>query len=69
MNNEVRLLWLALPVMYITGAYMVLATAYLTGLSTNSFLFDPNIMMKFTAMALVPDFGITMYRCPSIPRP
>jgi hypothetical protein len=60
LNNEMRLLWLALPVMYITGAYMVLATAYLTGLSTNSFLFDPNIMMKFTAMALIPDFGITM---------
>ncbi len=60
MNNETRLLWLALPVMFITGAYMVLATAYLTGLSTNSFLFDPNIMMKFTAMALIPDFGITM---------
>jgi MFS family permease len=60
LNNEVRLLWLALPVLYITGAYMVLATAYLTGLSTNSFLFDPNIMMKFTAMALIPDFGITV---------
>ena len=60
LNNEMRLLWLALPVLYITGAYMVLATAYLTGLSTNSFLFDPNIMMKFTVMALVPDFGITM---------
>jgi hypothetical protein len=60
MNNEIRLLWLALPVLYITGAYMVLATAYLTGLSTNSFLFDPNIMMKFTALALIPDFGITI---------
>jgi hypothetical protein len=60
LNNEMRLLWLALPVLYVTGAYMVLATAYLTGLSTNSFLFDPNIMMKFTAMALIPDFGITM---------
>jgi hypothetical protein len=60
MNNEMRLLWLALPVLYITGAYMVLATAYLTGLSTNSFLFDPNIMLKFTAIALIPDFGITI---------
>ncbi len=60
LNNETRLLWLALPVMYITGAYMVLATAFLTGLNTNSFLFDPNIMMKFTALALIPDFGITI---------
>ncbi|HEY3420246.1 MAG TPA: hypothetical protein VGK23_06800 [Methanomassiliicoccales archaeon] len=60
LNNEMRLLWLALPVLYITGAYMVLATAYLTGLSTNSFLFDPNIMLKFTALALIPDFGITI---------
>jgi hypothetical protein len=60
LNNEMRLIWLALPVLYITGAYMVLATAYLTGLSTNSFLFDPNIMMKFTALALIPDFGITI---------
>ncbi len=60
LNNEMRLLWLALPVLYVTGAYMVLATAYLTGLRTNTFLFDPNIMLKFTAMALIPDFGITM---------
>jgi hypothetical protein len=64
LNNEMGLLWLALPVLYITGAYMVLATAYLTGLSTNSFLFDPNIMMKFTAMALIPDLGITMLSLP-----
>jgi hypothetical protein len=60
LNNELRLLWLALPVLYITSAYMVLATAYLTGLNPNSFLFNPGIMMKFTVLALVPNFGITI---------
>jgi hypothetical protein len=60
LNNELRLLWLALPVLYITSAYMVLATAYLTGLNPNSFLFDPGIMVKFTVLAIVPNFGITI---------
>src|SRR5207247_837621 len=31
LNGDVRLLWLALPVMFVTSVYMVVMTAYLTG--------------------------------------
>ncbi|HNU36399.1 MAG TPA: hypothetical protein PKJ15_07355, partial [Methanomassiliicoccales archaeon] len=34
LNDEWQLLWLALLVLYCTSAYMILATAYLTGLNT-----------------------------------
>lgn len=59
-NDETRLLWLALPVLYITSAFMVIATAYLTGLSPNSVLFNPSVMSRFMAISLLPDLGITI---------
>ena len=59
-NDETQLLWLALPVLYITTAYMVIATAYLTGLSPNSMLFNPSVMTRFTVISLLPDLGITI---------
>lgn len=59
-NGETRLLWLALPVLYITTAFMVIATAYLTGLSPNSVLFNPSVMTRFMAISLLPDLGITI---------
>ncbi|MBM4236904.1 MAG: hypothetical protein FJ151_00255 [Euryarchaeota archaeon] len=59
-NGETRLLWLALPVLYITAIYMVLATAYLTGLSPSSFLFNPEILVKFAAISILPDLGLTI---------
>ena len=59
-NDETRLLWLALPVLYITSAFMVLATAYLTGLSPNSVLFNPSVMTRFMIISLLPDLGITI---------
>jgi len=59
-NGETRLLWLALPVLYITTAYMVIATAYLTGLSPNSVLFNPSVMSRFTVISLLPDLCITI---------
>ncbi len=58
--NETRLLWIALPVLYITGAYMVVATAYLTGLSPNSVLFSPAVMTRFMVISLLPDLCITI---------
>lgn len=60
LNNEWELLWLALVVLYCTSAYMILATAYLTGLSTNSFFFNPTILTKFTAISLLPDLLLTI---------
>jgi MFS family permease len=58
--NETRLLWVALPVLYVTGAYMVVATAYLTGLSPNSVLFSPSVMTRFMVISLLPDLCITI---------
>ena len=60
LNGDLGLLWLALPVMLVTSAYMVVMTAYLTGLRTNSFLFDPGVLARFTAMSMLPDVGITI---------
>lgn len=59
-NGDLGLLWLALPVMVVTSVYMVVMTAYLTGLRTNSFLFDPGVLARFTAMSMLPDIGITI---------
>ncbi|MEM0448460.1 MAG: hypothetical protein QW520_01380 [Methanomassiliicoccales archaeon] len=59
-NQETRLLWLALPVLYTTTAFMVVATAYLTGLSPNSVLFNPGVMTRFMMVSLLPDLGIAI---------
>ncbi len=60
LNNDLRLLWLALPVMFVTSVYMVVMTAYLTGLRTNSFLFDPGVLGTFSVLAILPDLGLTI---------
>ncbi|OGS48584.1 MAG: hypothetical protein A3K68_05555 [Euryarchaeota archaeon RBG_16_68_13] len=60
LNSDIRLLWLALPVALVTSGYMVSMTAYLTGLRTNSFLFDPAVLARFTALSMVPDLGLTI---------
>jgi MFS family permease len=60
LNDEWQLLWLALVVLYCTTAYMVLATAYLTGLNTNSFFFNPTVLTKFTAISILPDLLLTI---------
>jgi hypothetical protein len=60
LNAEVRLLWLALVVMFITSVYMVVMTAYLTGLKTNTFLFDTTVLAKFSLMSFLPDVCLTI---------
>lgn len=60
MNNELDLLWLALIVMIVTSIYMVVMIAYLTGLRTNSFLFDMGIMGRFAIMSFLPDVCLTI---------
>jgi hypothetical protein len=60
LNGETELLWLALVVMFITSLYMVVMTAYLTGLKTNTFLFDTSVLMRFSAMSFLPDLCLTI---------
>ncbi len=55
LNGETELLWLAMLVMIVTSIYMVVMTAYLTGLKTNTFLFDTGVLAKFSVMSFLPD--------------
>ena len=60
LNGETQLLWLALIVMVVTSVYIVTMTAYLTGLKTNSFLFDTSVLAKFSVMSFLPDVCLTI---------
>src|SRR5436309_1286541 len=60
LTADTRLLWLAIPIVLVTSAYIVVMTAYLTGLRTNSFLFDPGVLARFSVMSMLPDFGLTI---------
>jgi hypothetical protein len=60
LNGETQLLWLALIVMVITSVYIVTMTAYLTGLKTNSFLFDTSVLARFSVMSFLPDVCLTI---------
>jgi hypothetical protein len=60
LNGETNLLWLAIVVMFVTSIYMVVMTAYLTGLKTNSFLFDTSVLAKFSVMSFLPDVCLTI---------
>jgi hypothetical protein len=51
---ELDLLPLALLVGYSSTSFTVCGTAYLTGLRTNSYLFDPSVLAKFAAMNVPP---------------
>lgn len=53
MRSEGPMLGISLVVAYSTASYTVTATAYLTGLRTNSYLFDPRVLAKF-AVAVIP---------------
>ena len=59
-NGETNLLWLALLVMFVTSLYMVVVMANLTGLKTNTFLFDTGILAKFSVMSFLPDVCLTI---------
>jgi len=59
-NGDTDLLWLALIVMFVTSLYMAALTAYLTGLKTNTFLFDTSVLAKFSVMSFLPDVCLTI---------
>lgn len=60
LNGETELLWLALLVMLVTSIYMVVMTAYLTGLKTNTFLFDTGVLARFSVMSFLPDLCLVI---------
>lgn len=53
-TGQAALLPLALLAGVCTTAYTVLATAYLTGLRTNSYLFNPSVLAKFAGLIVPP---------------
>ena len=53
-RSELNMLPLALLVGYSSTAFTVCGTAYLTGLRTNSYLFDPRVLAKFALMSVPP---------------
>lgn len=50
---------IALVVMFSTSTYMVVVTAYLTGLRTNVYLFDTKILTRFAFLSVIPLMAIT----------
>ncbi len=58
-NGDWNHLPLALVVMFSTSIYMVVVTAYLTGLRTNVYLFDTRILSRFAILSVVPLMAIT----------
>ncbi len=49
----------SLVVMFSTSIYMVVVTAYLTGLRTNVYLFDTKILSRFAILSIIPLMAIT----------
>lgn len=58
--EQLFLIPLAILVMLVTSWYMVVSTAYLTGLRTNTYLFDFKVLIKFGALALLPQIFLTI---------
>jgi hypothetical protein len=59
-HNEIMLLGWALLVMFITSFYIVTAVAYLTGLRTNTYLFNVTVLIKFLMLVSLPLFCLTI---------
>jgi len=59
-HDELMLLGWALLVMFITSFYIVTAVAYLTGLRTNTYLFNVTVLVKFVILVSLPLFCITI---------
>jgi len=57
-NGQLHLLWLVLPVAYVISPYTITVTAYLTGLRTNTYLFDPGVLGRFMVLVAAPLIAI-----------
>lgn len=60
LQGELDMLWISLIVAYSTTFFTVTSIAYLTGLRTNSYLFDPRILAKFAAVVVPPLIAMTI---------
>lgn len=60
LQRQLSMLIFALPVMLITSLYVVISTAYLTGLKMNAYLLNPAIMIKFGLLALLPLLSVEL---------
>lgn len=58
LNNEPWKLYIALPVAFSTSAYTVVATAYLTGLRTNTYLLNGPVIARFGLLTVPPLLAI-----------
>jgi hypothetical protein len=57
-NHELWKLGIALPVAFSTSAYTVVATAYLTGLRTNTYLLNGPVIARFGMLTVPPLLAI-----------
>ncbi len=60
LQSEIEMLGIGLIVAYTTTFFTVTSTAYLTGLRTNSYLFDPKVLAKFAAVVVPPLIALTI---------
>ena len=60
LQSELEMLGVGLAVAYSTTLYTVTSTAYLTGLRTNSYLFDPRVLAKFASVVVPPLIALTI---------
>jgi hypothetical protein len=60
LQSELDMLGVGLIVAYSTTFYTVTSTAYLTGLRTNSYLFDPRILARFAGVVIPPLIALTI---------
>jgi len=60
LQSELSMLGIGLIVAYSTTFYTVTSTAYLTGLRTNSYLFDPRVLAKFAGVVIPPLIALTI---------
>lgn len=60
LQSELNMLGIGLIVAYSTTSYTVTSTAYLTGLRTNSYLFDPRVLARFSGVVIPPLIALTI---------
>lgn len=59
-NSELLLILPAIAVAAVVSTYTVMVTAYLTGLRTNSYLFDPKILARFGLLVIPPLISLSI---------
>ena len=60
-HNELHLYFLSLLVMVVNSIYVLMITAYLTGLRTNSMLFNTRVISRFMVYSIVPNYILVVF--------